>query len=366
MATLAVRPLTPLDLPALRHVRQRCDQLLLPTAPRPLLPDGAQRALATIPANWLPERAYVALVDGELCAMIELRPSAEQFRWDLVALSAGSPRLEANDDVCAELWLALLEYAIQRAGEARAKRLFAAAEEGYASYRALRAAGFEPYSRATVMSGVRAGMPIELPTGMRMQEPSDVWSIHQLYSHVTPRAVQFAEAQTSDAWELPRRSTWKRVARAVAQRDSDPRAFVLDSGEHGIIGYCRVERVGVAATLHLIVSQDAADRAVPFALAAANDAGIGARCRLRLTIPGYASELIGRFEAAGFIIEDERHLLVRHTTAPAVVHARLAPLPADARERVPRGVPSYYRNSRPVISRNSGACWRPRMECSSN
>ncbi len=47
-----------------------------------------------------------------------------------------------------------------------------------------------------ILAGTRPGGPIALPEGMREQEDSDVWSIHQLYHHVTPRAVQFAEALT--------------------------------------------------------------------------------------------------------------------------------------------------------------------------
>ena len=48
----------------------------------------------------------------------------------------------------------------------------------------------------------------------------------------------------------------------------------------------------------------------------------------------------------GFELEHERTAMVRHTTAPAVVHARLAPIPVEAGERVPRGIPTYVRNAR--------------------
>lgn len=339
MATLAVRPLSPRDLPALRHVHQRSVRLDFPRSDDSLLPEVAREALSVLPAAR--ERAFVALVDGELCALAVLRPDERQFRWDVVRLAAGSPRLDASDDVCQELWAALMEYTVRRAGEAGARRLRATAEEGGVALASLRSAGFEPYLRYTVVNGTRPEQPVELPLGMRQQHPSDVWSVHQLYHHVTPKPVQFAEALTSSAWEPPRRS----FSALMQRRPSDVAGFVLAT-DHGIEGYCRVDVRGRGALVQLLINPGCFEQAVTFVLAATHEAGLGRSAPIRVVIPAYLGELVARFENTGFGVEAERAALVRHTTAPARVHVRLAPLPLEVGERVPRGVPTYLRGVR--------------------
>lgn len=341
MPTLAIRPLNPRDIPAMRHVSQRRDRLDMPDAVDPEQPDLTSQLLATIPANLRQGRVVVALVDGELCAYMVFRPQASRYRWDVLTVAAGSPRLDATDAVCVELWSALLEYAVRQAGEAGAKRLFATAPDEGAAFDSLRATGFERYARFTILAGTRASGPVGLPEGMREQDDSDVWSIHQLYHHVTPRVVQFAEALTSTAWELPQPNLLGRLSGMPPKT----KTFVLDTSD-GVQAYCaiRVRRGGAMA--RLMIAHDYRVLAVPFVLAAASEAGVDSNCRLRVLVPGYASELVSGFRDAGFELEHERTAMVRHTTAPAVVHARLAPLPAEAGERVPRGIPTYVRNAR--------------------
>jgi hypothetical protein len=339
-----LRPLSPRDLPALRHVRHRGERLNLPAPSDPLLPEIAQEALALLPA--VRERAFVALVDGELCALVVLRPHERLYRWDVVRVAAGSPRLDATDDVCQELWAALLEFAIRRAGETGARRLLAAADEFGPAYVSLRSTGFEPYMRFVVVSGTQPDEPFELPAGMRPQHPSDVWSVHQLYHQLTPKAVQFAEALTSSSWELPRRSLAGRLQRG----ESDAGAYVLET-IHGIEGYCRIDGRRDIALVQLMLARACHEQAVRLVLAAAIDRGLGHSARIRVVIPAWAGELVGRFEAAGFVVECERVAMVRHTTVPARVQLRVAPLPAEVGERVPRGVPTYLRGVRGVASR---------------
>ena len=151
------------------------------------MPDLAGQIAGDVPGQSAAGTRLVALVDGELCAYMVFRPQASRYRWDVLAVAAGSPRLDATDDVCIELWSALLEYAIKQAGEAGAKRLFATAPDDGAAYESLRATGFEQYAQFMILPGTRPGGPVGLPEGMREQDDSDVWSIHQLYHHVTPR-----------------------------------------------------------------------------------------------------------------------------------------------------------------------------------
>lgn len=328
----------------MRNVCQRRERLDMPDAVDPALPDFAGQVLATIPANLRQGRVFVALVDGELCAYMVFRPQSSRYRWDLLAVAAGSPRLDATDDVCVELWSALVEYAIKQAGEAGAKRLFATSPDAGAAIESLRSTGFERYARFMILAGTRPGGPVGLPEGMRVQDDSDVWSIHQLYHHVTPTAVQFAEALTSTVWELPQRNLLARMS-GLPPKSS---AFVLDTRD-GVQAYCAIHVRRGGAMARLMISPEYHALAVPFVLAAASESGVDPNCRLRVLVPGYAGELVSGFMDSGFELEHERTALVRHTTAPAVVHARLGPIQLEAGERVPRGVPTYVRNARRTV-----------------
>jgi hypothetical protein len=298
----------------------------------------AQQMLSAAPIDLLRERIYVALVDDELCATVTLRPQTHRFRWDVLSLAAGSPHLDADDDVTTELWSALLEYAISCAGASGAKRLFATTADGSVGMRSLRNAGFEAYARFTVLERLGAPGRIESDCRPRRQEPSDVWSIHHLYHQTTPRVVQFAEALTSTVWELP---SERLLARLVPRRH-DVHALVLETAG-GIEGYCRIETGPAGAFVSLIINPHVRHYAAPLVAAAIERSGIGPSTRIEIAIPEYASELVWSMENAGFTQAGERVAMVRHTTAPAIIYGRLAPVPSEVAERAPRGIPSYCR-----------------------
>lgn len=346
MATLAVRPLSTRDLPALRHVRQRVAILDWDTHREAEGMSVARQVLVAVVPSRAREQAFVALIDDELCATLTMRPQEIGYRWDVATLAAGSPRLDAADEVVHELWTALLEYGIAASGMAGARRLFAAAIEDTVACRSLRSTGFEPYTRQTMLYAARIDSSATRPSGMRRQESSDVWSIHQLYHHVTPRPVQFAEARTSAAWEAPKRSPLAWLAPDLRQVEQ----FVLETID-GIVAYCRVTACHHRARLDVLADLSVRDDIGDFIAAAVADAGVG-DCTLEIVVPEYSTDLIWPLERVGFEPVAERVAQVRHTTAPAVVHGRFAVAPVEG-ERVPKGVPSYYRvqaGSRPATS----------------
>jgi hypothetical protein len=292
--------------------------------------------LSAAPMDVLRDRVYVALVDDELCAMVTLRPQTHRYRWDVLSVAAGSPHLDADDDVTMELWSALLEYSISCAGASGAKRLFAMAADGSVGMRSLRHAGFEVYARLTALERVGPPAVDMSECRLRPQEPSDVWSIHHLYHLTTPRVVQFAEALTSTVWELPSEPL---LARFVPRRH-DTHAFVLETTD-GIEGYCRIETGPAGASVSLIINPHLRHLAAPLVAAAIERSGVGGSTQVEIAIPEYASELVWFMENAGFTVAGERVAMVRHTTAPAIIYGRLAPVPSEAAERAPRGIPSY-------------------------
>jgi hypothetical protein len=328
-----------MDVPRLRHVHQRRESLAPPLSTPSALPGLAEEALTLLPDDVHRKHVFVASVDRELCASIMLRPQRHRFRWDVLMLAAGSPRLDADDDTCVELWSALLEFSIRQAGAAGAKRLFAAVDEGSAAHLSLRRSGFDGYTRVCTMQGRGPVPPVALPEGFREQDDSDVWSIHHLYHHVTPRVVQFAEARTSMAWELPRPSMFARV---TARASADARAFVIDR-HHDVQAFCRIQQHRGGPVAEVLVHPNAGDLAVPLVMASAAQAGLSWETLIGICIPAYLGELVPAFEAAGFVADSERVAMVRHTTAPAIIHARPAPLPVEVRERVPRGIVTLRR-----------------------
>lgn len=337
MATLAVRPLSPRDLLALRHVRQHVEWLALPDVTDATL-DIARLARAALPVPTRRTKVFVAAVDGELCAYVAVAPDEHRFVWNVECLASGSPRLEATEAVSLELWEALLELVIARAGEAHVRRVFAAACEDSVAWLSLRAAGFEAYTRLTIMLGRAPGRELSRPRGMRRQERSDEWALHQLYHRVTPRAVQFAEARTSATWELRREVLLDKVV----SRADEPAAFVLEAPQ-GVCAYCQVRRGAGLRHVELLIEPRVPD-AVGFVEAALAEAGASPDERTCVVIPAYAAERVSQFLDAGYVVGGERLALIRHTTSAARVRMRLAPLPAlDVAERAPApaGIPSY-------------------------
>lgn len=340
MATLAVRTLKPRDLPHLRSVRQRTERLDGPLCRFRSSADLTHQVMAALPVQVQDARGYVATVDGELCAYLMVERQSPLYQWELVSVAAGSPRLNANEDVCVELWSALIELAVRQAGQRGTKRLFASVEPDGPAYRSLRANTFEPFETTIVVTGwLRPTSEYPAPEGMRRQLNSDVWSIHQLYNQVTPRAVQFAEALTSREWDLEIRTWWKRLS-----TNSPPAmSFILDDA-HGVSAYCRVERRHGQAMIGFMVSPNTSIDLCAFLMSSARQAGVGGANVVQIVVPGYAMEHIAILRSSGFDVTWERTRLVKHTTAPVVVRPQLVPVSAvEERERAIRGVPSLYR-----------------------
>jgi hypothetical protein len=336
MATLTVRQLSIRDVPMLaRRVRKRVEFL---SPPGPEFGHGLtpRHALTSLASNrFQPYRAFVAEIDGELCAYLLTRRGERAYRWMAVAVGAGSPRLPNTDDVCLELWSALHEHAIKRLGVLGARRIVATTAPAGPSIESLQATGYVPYTRLYILRGRRSAIPRPRPSGVRPQRDDDAWSIHQLYHHVTPKPVQFAEAYTSDEWEL---GTWA-LRNRLRPRRSSRHAFVWET-EHGVVGYCRLTLARRTAHVQLLGNGGTEMDFVNLVDAALAEAGVDHRADVILAVPEYQIERLAPFEEAGYSVNEERVALVRHTTVPAVVHPELAPLPVRGRVRKAQGVPS--------------------------
>lgn len=339
MATLAVRSLRIRDLAQLGSVNEVIDRLDGPLCQFRVPDQLTSRVKAVLPRRANGDRAFAATIDGELCAYLVAHLEPRHFQWELGQIAAGSPRLETTYDVCVELWTALIGYAVKQAGMVGAKRVFASALDDSPAFESLRANGFEPYEDQYVLVQERPWeQTMTMLPHVRPQSDSDVWSVHQLYHHVTPKGVQFAEALTSSEWESKRESWFNRAMMGGNQATS----YVLDTGE-GVAGHCRIERKGGCAIATIMLNPEYAKQVDAFLYTCMSQAGLGKNVRFKVEVPGYFLEHLGVLEKAGFTVSWERCRLVKHTTASVVIRPRLVPVHAvEERERAVQGVPTLF------------------------
>lgn len=333
MSTVRARLTRLADLPGLLLTGRRVEQLQLP-----LVASFSRRDLLRVvrphPGQAPTTRLAVATVNGQVAAWMAYAPHTDAHAWRIEAAGAGNRRLRPADDVSSVLWGTLIEFAIADAGAHGARRLFASAIADSPGWHALHSAGFEMYGYATQLRGIPDVDRAESPAGFRAQEASDVWGIQQLYQRSTPRVVQFAEARTSGAWELSRRTVVDRV------RGSVPRArtWVVEQQSEMTV-YCRLEQAGRTQVITWIAQPEQREAVVPTMLASLRAAGGGRRPSLVL-VPGYHDDLLHDFEAAGFVPERQADLMVRPTTVANVMRARPLPIPIERRERLVGSSPS--------------------------
>lgn len=338
MATLTVRSPKLSDLWRIRRVRQRREDPNFPFSEETTLDLLNEWFLISLPGKVGETEGVVALVDDELCGYAILERDDERFQWKVIALAAGSPRLDANDAVSTELWTAVLEYAVKEAGRAGARRIFGNAAWNSAGGVAMEQAGFAPYMRFQVLRGqIAADRSWDAPL-CRLQHESDAWSIHQLYHRVTPRPVQYAEARTSDWW-------LDGLASSIPGRSGKIVSVVVDELD-GLAACCRIHARRRCPLVTVLCSPELSGQVVGLVARALESVDL-LSSEVEVVIPDYAQELVAGFLDAGLTIEDRRVALVRHTTTPRVVHPvfEASNIEALAARRGVRGAPNLTSRS---------------------
>ncbi len=309
MSTLTVRDFQTRDAVRLRRVGQRRVNLRAPWIARSRFDQVRQRVNTAVVGIGIAAERLVSEVDGEICGYALFDRDDEHFRWYATELGAGSPRVDATGEVAIELWAALLEDGIRRAGEQGVRRIFAFARPESTENHGILSAGFQGYASYLVLRGREFGSLAAFEQ-FRPQHESDLWSIHQLYNHSTPRSVQFAEALTSDSWS---------VEPGARFRQRNGLAGFVVPEEDGIAAACRVDSRGSRPIVTLLCDDQVSDRMPAFVATSLEEAGIDGA--VDVIVPGYLQHLVRDFVAVGFSVSDERVGLVRHTTAPAIVES---------------------------------------------
>ncbi len=271
--------------------------------------------------------------EGSFQGFIQFKQLPPDRRWILTAMGVCGdcefPTRMSTD---------LLEFSIKRAGSRGVKRLFARVSPQSADREALAAVGFEPYmSESLLRLGHLDAHPGSGKCVVREQEPADTWAVHQLYHGSVPRHVQFAEAWTSQQWDLNESDRF----------DPHWRAFVLEDGFQ-INAWARVRRAGKVASVEFMYLPDRVEMLQPFVYEVLTrikrESGVG---QVFATARAYQAELQSILMQVGFIEIGAQDLMIKYTTAKVMVKStEFQPAPAsDVLERVPKRVPTYLNGS---------------------
>ncbi len=251
-------------------------------------------------------RIRVAWLGGCLEAAAVFRVTDADARWQLDLLAVRDEADERAVD-------AALRCAVQAAGTAGARRLFARMPTDLVDDRALRLAGFVPYMTEHVLqfNGRIEGVQ-STSERVRRMHPADVWGVQQLYLELVPRQVQYAEAMTSRAWDalLPLRPGMKRSSGWVVEEHGRVRAFARISTRED----------ARRARLDVLVAPEVHSDARELVAAAVTEAqGLhGTPCLAG--VPAYQGELVRALEDMGFGNATSQTAFVCYTTVSSRAH----------------------------------------------
>lgn len=268
-------------------------------------------------------------------------------RWMATCIRTNSGVYEDDPIV-----MGLLHHAIQDAGLHGVKRLYAKADIESPVRSPLRAMGFSPYMTETILAAPH--VPVLSSGGsVRTLEQADVWAIHQLYIHTTPRDVQYAEAFTSHNWD---------VGTIHRDRGHECRAWCIVR-DFVAVAYARAITHRDAHVVDFMMAQEWRSL-VPDLLAEVfrQLSSVSTR-RVYVSVRGYQREVIPLLEHYGFGVQVQQELSVRYTTAS--VRSSVISVESYAHEhadeRSTKRVPSFFRRRpRPVPAHDSVAA-RPEI-----
>lgn len=270
--------------------------------------------------------------DHRLLGMAQFHAVGPDRRWMATCIRTDAGVYEDDPIV-----YGLLHHAIQDAGFNGVKRLYAKVAVDSPIRNSLREIGFTPYMTETILAA--PNVPV-LPVGgtVRTLEQADVWAIHQLYIHTTPRDVQYAEAFTSHNWD---------VGTIQRDRGHDGKAWIIIR-DFVAVAYARAVTHGDAHVVDFMIAPEWRDL-LPGLLAQVfrSLASMSSR-RVYVSVRAYQQEEISLLESFGLVVEVEQELNVRYTTA--TVRSSVLSVESFAREHVTdpttKRVPSFFQRGK--------------------
>lgn len=327
MAAIHVRAMRIQDLVRLRSVRTEAASLHYPIGA------FSRRIIdprAIIPFSRREHKSYVAQLDGRPVGLADFLADSANHRWILTRVALARHTEWLDDALRDQVWRELLVHAIRAAGASRANRIHASFPESAVIVPALQETGFTVYARESVLVVRQLPSSIAEEGVTRRQEPTDAWSVHQLYHAVTPRPIQYAEALTSNFWDTG-------VSSIVPTR-----GYVVEHGFE-VAGYCRVVSSGNRHVLQPMVERNGLDLLEPLLRDVLSDLSPSSGESVIISVPDYLQEYLPTVESLGFEPLGRQLRMVKYTVVPRRMQLRsVERLAQELPERAVAGTPSFY------------------------
>lgn len=246
----------------------------------------------------------LVLRDRGMRGFIQARKRVHAPEIDISYLAGFATRSNGIPD--GDVWYALVNDLIQRAGYARIERVFAAVGSRADDLtEVLKQLGFQPYTQQQIWGlpepSIEAGSAL---VALRKQHRRDSWSIQQLYTHITPRHVQQAEQRESAAWHLPRprrRIGWRERGWVLGNDQA------LDVHMHVLTG----PRGHVMRPMFDPAMRHQAEAVLRYGLSQLNE-----QRTVFAVIRAYQAEIGNALEQLGFTLRGEQTLFVKSLVVP--------------------------------------------------
>lgn len=242
--------------------------------------------------------------------VLQARPRKNRPEADITFIA---PSLEHDPDAVTT-WYRLLSEATNSLGEMGVQRIYVQLPGGNGAEQVFGQAGFSVFAREDVYL-----LSTEKITGqdrtsanitLRRMRKRDAWNVLRLYSAITPRNVQHAEAMRTTEGALGKLDDWWENLNGTSYIFERPEA-----GNLAVSGIVRITRGRLATWVRLHLHPDAlaySDELVSEMIA------LVSKTRARPIYAGvrdYEGGIRAALEAAGFEWQMERSHMVKHTTA---------------------------------------------------
>jgi hypothetical protein len=218
-----------------------------------------------------------------------------------------APALDADPDAVT-IWYRLLAEATRGLGDLGTQRIYAQVPSGNGAENVFHQAGFSTFTREDIfrLTPERvAGITMPPTVTLRRMRKRDAWNVLRLYSALTPRNVQHAEAMlTTDGARGSLNDWWENT-------NGTSYLFERDGALKGIV---RVARGRLASWVRLHLAPDApsyADQMVAEMIALVSKTR---RRPIYVGVRDYEGGIRPALEACGFDWQMQRSHMVKHTT----------------------------------------------------
>lgn len=212
-------------------------------------------------------------------------------------------------------WYRLLAEASRGLGELGCQRIYATVPSGNSAEEVFRQAGFATFTREQIFfldtPGVRAQRAVQAQSvrksemTMRRMRKRDAWNVLRLYSELTPRNVQHAEAMLATEGASGNLEDWWEHLSGTS--------YLLEQNDE-LLGLARITRGRLATWVRFHLgahAQTNADEAVRQTI------DLISKTRTRpifVAVRDYEGGVRATLEATGFVPRLERSHMVKHTT----------------------------------------------------